>query len=303
MKFIGYLVYSMILTGLIYPISGYWKWGGGTLAQWGVPGLCRIRCRPRCRRICRAGRRIGTGSADWKIHTRGQIGPMPGHNITFAALGVFILWVGWYGFNPGSQLTYNGAVNAEATTYIALTTTIAAAAGAISAMVCSWGKFGKPDITMALNGALAGLVGITANCDRVSQNGSARDWSGRRTGRVCRHPGSRQAEDRRPRLVLLPRAWVLRHLGRVGARHLRGHPEGLASRGEFFMVQLKSTAIICAWAFATHADRLLRTEGSRSAPRSLPKKNSAAWTSPNTAWRPTPSPSALSGLSLGCVFP
>jgi len=97
---------------------------------------------------------------------------MPGHNIAFAALGVFILWVGWYGFNPGSQLTYSGAANAEATTYIALTTTIAASAGAIMAMIASWILFKKPDVTMALNGALAGLVGITANCDQVNQYGA-----------------------------------------------------------------------------------------------------------------------------------
>ncbi len=94
---------------------------------------------------------------------------MPGHNIAFAALGVFILWVGWYGFNPGSQLTYFGAANAEATTYIALTTTIAAAAGAVVAMMIAWVLFSKPDVTMALNGVLGGLVGITANCDRVEQ--------------------------------------------------------------------------------------------------------------------------------------
>ncbi|HMO85541.1 MAG TPA: ammonium transporter, partial [Lacipirellulaceae bacterium] len=94
--------------------------------------------------------------------------PMPGHNMTYATLGVFILLIGWYGFNPGSQLTYFGAANANITVYIAVTTTIAAAIGAIVAMLMSWGMWGKPDLSMALNGMLAGLVGITANCDQMS---------------------------------------------------------------------------------------------------------------------------------------
>ena len=169
MKFVGYLVYSVFLTGLIYPISGYWKWGGGALDQWGFQdfaGSVVVHAVGGFAGLAGAnvlGPRIGRYTAE------GKSVPMPGHNIALTALGVFILWVGWYGFNPGSQLTYDGAVQAEATTYIALTTTISAAAGAIGAMICSWVKFGKPDITMALNGALAGLVGITANCDRVSE--------------------------------------------------------------------------------------------------------------------------------------
>ena len=110
------------------------------------------------------GPRIG------RYTSSGKSVPIPGHNLSMAALGVFILLVGWYGFNPGSQLTYSGALNAEATTYIALTTTIAAAAGAVVAMLVGWGMFGKPDLTMALNGVLGGLVAITANCDRVSQS-------------------------------------------------------------------------------------------------------------------------------------
>ncbi len=93
---------------------------------------------------------------------------MPGHNLAFAALGVFILWVGWYGFNPGSQLAFAGTVNTHATVLIAVNTTLAAAAGTAVAMILAWVLFGKPDLTMALNGALAGLVGITANCDAVT---------------------------------------------------------------------------------------------------------------------------------------
>jgi Amt family ammonium transporter len=93
---------------------------------------------------------------------------MPGHNLTFAALGVFILWVGWYGFNPGSQLAFVGKLNTHATMLIAVNTTLAAGAGTVVAMVFAWMLFKKPDLTMALNGSLAGLVGITANCDAVT---------------------------------------------------------------------------------------------------------------------------------------
>lgn len=169
MKFGAYLVYSAVLTGLIYPISGYWKWGGGFLDQMGFhdfAGSVVVHAVGGFAGLAGAlalGPRLGRYTAD------GKSVPIPGHNIAFAALGVFILWVGWYGFNPGSQLTYSGAVNAEATAYIAVTTTVSAAAGAVAAMVLAWGLFGKPDVTMALNGALAGLVGITANCDQVSQ--------------------------------------------------------------------------------------------------------------------------------------
>ena len=172
MKFSAYLVYSAILTGLIYPISGAWKWGGGWCDAMGFQdfaGSVVVHAVGGFAGLAGAiflGPRIGRFSKD------GKSAPIPGHNISFAALGVFILWVGWYGFNPGSQLTYAGAANANATTYIALTTTLAAAAGAVAALITAWGLFGKPDVTMALNGVLGGLVAITANCDRVSQGES-----------------------------------------------------------------------------------------------------------------------------------
>ena len=168
MQFRSYLIFSAVITGLVYPISGMWKWGAGwmdangfqdfagSILVHGVGGFSGLAA------AMILGARIGRFSND------GKSTPIPGHNITFAALGVFILWVGWYGFNPGSQLTYAGANNAGATLSIAVTTTLSAAAGAIVAMSVAWAMFGKPDVTMALNGALAGLVSITANCDRVS---------------------------------------------------------------------------------------------------------------------------------------
>ncbi len=171
MRFASYLVYSAFLTGLIYPISGMWKWGEGFLDQMGFQdfaGSVVVHAVGGFAGLAGAlvlGPRIGR-------FVKGRSVPIPGHNIAFAGLGVFILWIGWYGFNPGSQLVYFGAADAEATTFIALTTTIAAAAGAVAAMIVAWSLFSKPDVTMALNGALAGLVGITANCDQVTQVGA-----------------------------------------------------------------------------------------------------------------------------------
>ena len=172
LKFGGYLLYTAILTGLIYPISGSWKWGGGWLNDLGFhdfAGSILVHAVGGFAGLIGAiflGPRIGRYTAS------GKSVPIPGHNLSLAALGVFILLVGWYGFNPGSQLTYSGVANAQATTYIALTTTIAAATGACVALLVGWVMFGKPDLTMALNGILGGLVAITANCDCVTQQGA-----------------------------------------------------------------------------------------------------------------------------------
>lgn len=166
-KFSSYLIYTAIITGLIYPVSGMWKWGGGWLNQMGFvdfAGSVVVHAVGGFAGLAGAlalGPRIGR-------FVNGKSMPMPGHNIPFAALGVFVLWVGWYGFNPGSQLAFTGKVNTDAVVLIAVNTTLAAAAGAVLAMILSWFLFKKPDLTMALNGALGGLVGITANCHAVS---------------------------------------------------------------------------------------------------------------------------------------
>jgi len=170
LKFSAYLIYSVILTGLIYPISGYWKWGGGWLDQLGFydfAGSLVVHAVGGFAGLAGAivlGPRIGRFSKSGKPHA------MPGSNLALSALGVFILWVGWYGFNPGSQLAITGVANTDAVMLIAANTTLAAAAGAVFAMFAAWAKFKKPDLTMTLNGALAGLVGITANCDSVTNN-------------------------------------------------------------------------------------------------------------------------------------
>ncbi|MCA9203082.1 MAG: ammonium transporter [Planctomycetales bacterium] len=249
MKFPAYLIYSAVLTGLIYPISGMWKWGGGALAEWGFAdfaGSVVVHAVGGFAGLAGAlvlGPRLGR-------FVNGKSVPMPGHNITFAALGVFILWVGWYGFNPGSQLTYFGAANAEATSYIALTTTIAAAGGTVVAMALAWILFGKPDVTMALNGALAGLVGITANCDQVSQLNALL------IGAVA---GALVVAG----IILLDKLHIDDPVGAFPVHGICGVwggiatgifgtniPEGL-TRGGYIQVQLMSTAIIAVWAFVT----------------------------------------------------
>jgi ammonium transporter, Amt family len=249
MKFVAYLIYSAFLTSLVYPISGMWKWGGGALDAMGFQDF--------------AGSVVvhavgGFGGLAGAIVLGPRIGrfvggksiPIPGHNIAFAALGVFILWVGWYGFNPGSQLTYFGAADAEATTYIALTTTLSAAAGAILAMILSWALFKKPDVTMALNGALAGLVGITANCDQVTQVSALLIGS---VSGVLVVLGVVALD--RLRIDDPVGAWPVHGLCGVWGGLATGIlgtniPDGLTRAG-YIGVQAFSTAVICAWAFGT----------------------------------------------------
>lgn len=250
MKFGAYMVYSAILTGLIYPISGSWKWGGGFLDAMGFQdfaGSVVVHAVGGFAGLAGAialGPRLGRFTAD------GKSVPLPGHNIAFAALGVFILWIGWYGFNPGSQLTYAGAANAEATTYIALTTTLAASAGAVVALVCAWALFSKPDLTMALNGVLGGLVAITANCDRVDQ------WEALLIGGIG---GALVVAG----VVLLDKlkiddpvgAWPVHGLcgvwGGLATGIFGDLPDGIESVGAFITVQAIATVVICAWAFIT----------------------------------------------------
>lgn len=166
MKFSSYLIYSAVLTGLIYPVAGFWKWGGGWLDVMGFhdfAGSILVHAVGGFAGLAGAivlGPRIG--------RYNGAARAMPGHNLVFSALGVFILWVGWYGFNPGSQLAIVGAENTNAVALVAVNTTLAAAAGAVLALIASWVISKKPDLTFGLNGALAGLVGITANCDSVT---------------------------------------------------------------------------------------------------------------------------------------
>lgn len=170
MKFQAYLIYSAVITAFIYPISGMWKWGGGWLNELGFydfAGSLVVHALGGFAGLAAAivlGPRIGRFNAD------GSPNAMPGHNLAISTLGVFILLIGWFGFNPGSQLAIAGADNTSIVMIIATNTLLAAAAGAVLAMLTAWALFKKPDLTMAMNGLLGGLVGITANCDSVTYN-------------------------------------------------------------------------------------------------------------------------------------
>ncbi|HKL20198.1 MAG TPA: ammonium transporter [Tichowtungia sp.] len=168
LKFHAYLVYSAVLTGLIYPISGYWKWGGGFLDQMGFYDFAGSLVVHACGGFAALAGAIVLGPRIGRFTADGKSKAMPGHNLPIATLGVFILLIGWFGFNPGSQLAIVGKDNTEAVMLIAVNTLLAAGAGAVLAMITTWVMHKKPDLTMAANGVLAGLVGITANCDGVT---------------------------------------------------------------------------------------------------------------------------------------
>ncbi len=168
MKFVSYLVYSAVLTALVYPISGFWTWGGGWLDAMGFHDFAGSAIVHAVGGFAGLAGAIALGPRIGRFGPDGTPRAMPGHNLTFAALGVFILWFGWFGFNPGSQLAISGLEDVNAIAQVAVNTILAAAAGGLFAMFATWIAFGKPELTMALNGVLAGLVGITANCDIVS---------------------------------------------------------------------------------------------------------------------------------------
>lgn len=170
MKFVAYLIYTVILTGLIYPISGAWKWGGGFLDAMGFYDFAGSLVVHAVGGFAGLAGAIVLGPRIGRFKKDGTANAMPGSNLAISTLGVFILWIGWYGFNPGSQLLISGSANVHAVMLIAANTTLSAAAGVVAAMIFAWVMFGKPDLTMALNGALAGLVGITANCDSVTNS-------------------------------------------------------------------------------------------------------------------------------------
>lgn len=172
-KFYMYMIYSVLISVCVYPVSGHWTWGGGWLSELGFhdfAGSTVVHLVGGCLAFVGAwvlGPRLGKYGKDGKSRA------IPGHNLTVAALGVFILWMGWFGFNPGSQLAADGAENATAISHVFLTTNIAAAVGGVAAMFISWIKFSKPSLSLTLNGILAGLVGVTAGCDMVSPAGAA----------------------------------------------------------------------------------------------------------------------------------
>ena len=183
-KFSMYLVYTIFISVLIYPISGHWTWGGGWLMNGEADSFMMNLFGTTFHDF--AGSTVVHSVGGWIALTGAAIlGPrigkygkdgksraIPGHNLTIAALGVFILWFGWFGFNPGSQLAAAATTDQIAISHVFLTTNLAACAGGFFALTVSWWRYGKPSLSFTLNGVLAGLVGITAGCDCVSATGA-----------------------------------------------------------------------------------------------------------------------------------
>ena len=184
-KFSAYVFYSAIISLFIYPVEGHWTWGGGWLCNEAADSFM----------MSTFGAVFHDFAGSAIVHSVGGVlaligaialGPrigkygknkesraIPGHNLTLASLGVFILWLGWFGFNPGSQLAASGETNRVAISHVLLTTNLAAAMGGTVTLFLTWWKYGKPSLSMTLNGVLAGLVGITAGCDLVSPLGAS----------------------------------------------------------------------------------------------------------------------------------
>ncbi|MEM7475260.1 MAG: ammonium transporter [Planctomycetota bacterium] len=271
MRVAGYLVYSAILTAFIYPISGYWKWGGGWLTRFGefndgwsmgfqdFAGSAVVHGVGGFAALAGAivlGPRIGR-------FVNGKSMPMPGHSLPIAALGVFILWFGWYGFNPGSQLAFQGTGDIDATMHIAVTTSLSAAAGGLVATLLSWAIFSKPDLSMGLNGILGGLVGITACCDCMTH------WMAILVGAVSGILiivgvvllDKLQIDDPVGAFPVhgLCGVWGCMAIGILPNSHtsqavkelLSGEKQPDFEAATSFFVQLIGTVSICAWAFIT----------------------------------------------------
>ena len=166
-KYSSYLIYTLVISLVIYPISGHWIWGGGFLSKIGFidyAGSTAVHSVGGWAALMGA---VVLGPRMGKYNRDGSTNAIPGHNIMMATLGVFILWFCWFGFNPGSSLEAAGYIG-----HIAMTTNLSACAGALVAMFLTWKKYGKPDVSMTLNGILAGLVAITAGCHIVSLYGA-----------------------------------------------------------------------------------------------------------------------------------
>lgn len=184
-KFSMYLAYTIAISVLIYPVSGHWTWGGGWLSNADPDSFMMSVFGYTFHDF--AGSTVVHSVGGWialvgaailgprlgKYGKDGKSKAIPGHNLTLACLGVFILWFGWFGFNPGSQLAAAGYGDQTTISHVFLTTNLAACTGGFLALIVSWIKYGKPSLSLTLNGILAGLVGVTAGCDLVSPMGAA----------------------------------------------------------------------------------------------------------------------------------
>ena len=162
MKLWSFFLFTVIFTAVIYPVEGYWKWGGGFLDQAGFLDFAGSGVVHMAGAAAALAGVLLLGARKGKYGKNGEVNAIPGANLPLATLGTFILWMGWFGFNGGSQLQVSNVENANAVAMIFVNTNAAAAGGVIAALLTARAMFGKADLTMALNGALAGLVAITA---------------------------------------------------------------------------------------------------------------------------------------------
>ena len=162
MKLVPFFLFAIVLTGFIYPIQGYWNWGGGFLNSMGYSDYAGSGTVHLCGAAAALAVVLVLGPRKGKYAADGTSLPMPGSNIPMAALGVWILWLGWFGFNGGSELIVSTETSAIAVSQVFLNTNMAASGGVVAAILISLFKTGKMDVTMAMNGAIAGLVAITA---------------------------------------------------------------------------------------------------------------------------------------------
>jgi ammonium transporter, Amt family len=167
MTFAAYLVFALVMTAVIYPVLGAWHWGGGWLEALGFHDFAGSSVVHAVGGFAALGGVLAVGPRLGR-YAGGRINAMPGHNMPLAGLGVFLLWIGWFGFNGGSQLAFSSSADASAVATVFLNTNLAAAAGASAALLISWSVYRKPDFSMTLNGVIAGLVSITAGPDVIS---------------------------------------------------------------------------------------------------------------------------------------
>ena len=167
-----FMIYATLLVTFIYPITGSWQWGGGWLSEKGFYDFAGSTLVHAFGGFAALAAVLVLGPRNGKFLPGGKVKPILGHSMPLAAIGVFLLWLGWYGFNGGSVLS----ADPRGVSYVFVTTTLAAAAGAVASMLVSWALLKKPDLSMGLNGVLAGLVGITAGADSIGMAGSI--WVG-----------------------------------------------------------------------------------------------------------------------------
>lgn len=237
-KFTSYLLYTPFITGLIYPIVTHWVWGGGWLAELGFVDFAGSGVVHMLGGVAALAGALVVGPRLGKYDESGKPLPVPGHSLTLGALGVFILWFGWYGFNAGSTLAAVGADIAHP----AVTTTLAAGAGAVGAMFTAWAVTGKPDVGYTINGVLAGLVGITAGTAAIGFSLSIV------TGLVA---GALMVGS----VIFLERRGVDDPVGAISVHGTAGLwgvvAVALFSGGASLGIQLVGAAAIIVWAFVT----------------------------------------------------